>query len=71
MSPFVNKKARENDLVTMVRMSNRHFELKMNERMIQLESKRHKSSTKSYTTLEFNWRTDFKDLMKEKRDRQL
>jgi hypothetical protein len=52
----------------MMAISNRHWEIKMRDRMVSLEAKKRQSKSKTFTRHNHTWKSQFKRIMKEERN---
>ena len=68
---FQKDKDRDKRIIDLVHISNRHFELKMHQRMVKCEARIRRSKMKTYRKFGFEWRSECKKVMKEKRTKSI
>ena len=68
---FERDNERDNKIINMIHMSNRHFEIKMQQRMMKCEANKRRSTARSYRRGRYEWRNGYKNLLHDKRNKRV
>ena len=68
---FERDNDRDNQIINMIHMSNRHLEIKMQQQMMKCEVNKRRSTERSYRRARYEWRNDYKNLVGNKRNRRI